>query len=372
MNAFKSKDQQAIAKLVRAFVSPSTPPEALAEVISALRASVRSPSDIIGCETIPDRHFLKIEALVVRDAFEAATNGMSSPEAFSALDGLSDESVFAPWKHLVHAILAFHECDCARVRIALARIPANSFPGKTSSIWRDALERIEGAKKASFSGIVEGDRFLSRLFPQSDSLASLAEEISEALNEGMHDLFVSGCGRFLRELVLRSKEAAARAALFILKAIDARGESPDDFLLLLKACLGEAESLRLTALYLSESRPSLALLFWIKAASRALEGNNDREAIAAWALVIERAVAGAKHAEGAGVMKADEYRPALDPLIDGLAHILSETGVDIGCSQATHPYDRLMRITAACRPVSSPSKGSRTSQRRRHQLELFA
>jgi hypothetical protein len=376
MNVHKSKDQQAIAKLVRAFVSPSTAPQAMAEVVCALKSSIRSPSDIIRCETIPDQHFLKREALVIRDAFEAATNGMSAPDAFQALEGIQGDSVFAPWKDLIAAVAAFYDGNEAELSKALARIEPDSFSGRAAGLWEEIFSRMRrgdpgyGQARDRAAAL----NFLEKLFPESDSMSIQAEELIEALDEGMTDLFNSGCGRFFRELSQRSRGAAVRAALFILSKIDAKGQSPDDFLSILKSCFGEAESLRLTALYLSDSRPTLALLFWIKAASRSLEESPGEESLAAWSLVLERAAERAAAAEKLGKGRAGEFRAALDPLVERFTGIARLIMPDIASPLAANARERLSSVARVCRAAFTTGNGKRAARgtRKRDQLELFA
>jgi hypothetical protein len=379
MNSNKAKEHHHIAKLVRALVSPSTPESGLGDVVRALAEAVRSPNDIIFCETIPDTHFLKREALAVRDAFEAATNGMTAPDAFQALEAIPGTSVFFPWKLLVQAILDFYAGDSGGARALLERIPAGSFPRHALGLWASIEERSRSARPhaALSRALAKPDPFLDNLFPASDSLSVVAEEISEALDEGMMDLCMAACSRLLRELRQRSDSAARQAALLILRELDGKGASVDEFLRLMGSAFGEAEALRLTALYLSEARPLLALLFFFKAGAAGLEADPAEAELAAWSLVIERAAQVAKAALDDDPESRNEFMAALEPaatrFFSRAALIRGEAAGDGG----EDPFVLVSRIASRYRasPGARPARKAPArsgAKRAKPQLELFA
>ncbi len=382
MNSSKAREHQHIAKLVRAFVSPSTPPEALAEVVLALQSSVTSPNDILGCETIPESHFLKQEALIVRDAFEAATNGMTAPDAFIALESLPATSVWSPWKALIGAILAFYQADRGRIETELAKIPPASYPARLKGLMGALLARQSSNQPLMPRALREADPFMERLFPDSDSLSVIAEEIGEALREGMIELCMASCARLLRELRQRSEACARAAALLILAQIEENAAPADDFLNVMGGLFGEAEALRITALYLSDSRPLLALLVWAKAGARALEESSSELDIAAWALVIDQAASRARSTLEDGYGFPPEFLAALEPELGRFfraARILSpEIGPALGLSTpkaaigSSPGLSSLSSLAARYKPAAKAPAQERGRKRLKSQLELFA
>ncbi len=277
MEIQRTRDQQRISRLVRAFVSPSTGVGERIAVADELRAAIRSPSDILNCGTIPEDHALKQDALAVRDAFEAVTNGMSSPEAEEAMDAISRDAVFAPWVLLVRAIKDFYSGDAASAEAWAARIPAGSFPARAVRIFRSLDPRRRSVPGAEPEGGLG-----AALFPDEDALPKLVEEIREALDQGLPDFASVRALRLVRELMDRPGADPKAAALAVLGEIDSRGSDPDPFIQGLRGLLGESETLRLVALYLRSRDPSLGLLYWLKAAVLSVRDSDGAEGLRPW------------------------------------------------------------------------------------------
>jgi len=246
-------------------------------VADELRAAIRSPSDILNCGTIPEDHALKRDALAVRDAFEAVTNGMSSPEAEEAMDAISRDAVFAPWVLLVRAIKDFYAGDAASAEAWAARIPAGSFPARAVRLFRSLDPRRRSAPGAEPDGGLG-----AALFPDEDALPKLVEEIREALEQGLPDFASVRALRLVRELMDRPGADPKAAALAVLREIDSRGSDPDPFIQGLRGLLGESETLRLVALYLRGRDPSLGLLYWLKAAALSVRDGDGADGLRPW------------------------------------------------------------------------------------------
>jgi hypothetical protein len=284
MEIQRTREQQRISRLVRAFVSPSTGAGERIAVAGELRAAIRSPSDIINCGTIPDDHPLKREALAVRDAFEAVTNGMASPEAEEAMGAIPRDAVFAPWVLLIRAIRDFYSGDSASAEAWAGRIPAGSYPARALPLFRRLGPDGGG------SGTVGGGAspFKESLFPDGDALPRLVEEIREALGQGMPEFAAVRAIRLVREFMERPSVDSNSAVIALLAEIDSLGSDPDPFIQSLRGLLGESETLRLVALFLRGKDPSLALLYWLKAAALTAH-SSGAESLRAWiaaALVI--------------------------------------------------------------------------------------
>jgi hypothetical protein len=95
--------------------------------------------------------------------------------------------------------------------------------------------------------------------------------VLEALDEGLDDSFVKEASRFLRVLNAHSEQVAQACALCLMAHIDRRGRESELFLRVARAVKGEGEGLRIIALYLADSSPELALLYWLKSGAIILE-----------------------------------------------------------------------------------------------------
>jgi len=270
MEIQRSRDRQRLSRLARAYLSSSPGSAERAAAEAGLQASMRSPAEMLACQSVSDDHQLKREAMAARDAFEAATNGMDSPEAEAALAALDHNSVFQPWAYLARAIRAFQRGDRSSAEAWCARLPPASFPALGARLiagdgWGDAA--------ASFA---------EALFPPDDGLGRLADDMREALRQGLADMAATRAARLLRALSERPEGRDRAAALAILKEFDEVGADPDPLIRALRGIYGEREALRLVALYLRPRRPRLGLLYWLKAACLAFRGDGDEEEARAW------------------------------------------------------------------------------------------
>jgi hypothetical protein len=366
MEQHRNRDHQHIGRLVRAFVSPSTPASELPRVVDGLRDAIRSPSDIISCETIPDDHPLKLEALAARDAFEAVTNGMSSPEAFEALERIGERAVFRPWADAIRAIAAFYANDIPAAEDFAAKSGGRGFLSRTGPLWTALLQR-SGRVKAAHGWL---GPFLSKLFPEADSLVLGVEEFREALDQDLSEQAVARAARIVRTLAELSPQKAHEAILAFLGEIDERGMDPDPFIRSWRALAGESATLRLVSLFLGGKRPCLALLYWLKAAAVEMAARPDRVEFAAWLM-------GASRMIGAARAESDAWEGELSALVDALADISGSIGSgDTAPLKGFKALDRLAGLCVSNGVVEGAVASAGVARRRtrakpKNQLELF-
>jgi hypothetical protein len=369
MEILRTREQQRISRLVRAFVSPSTGAGERIAVAGELRAAIRSPTDIINCGTIPDDHPLKIEALAVRDAFEAATNGMASPEAEEAMDAIPRDAVFAPWVLLIRAIRDFYSGDSASAEAWAGRIPAGSYPARALPLFRRIGPGADGGGFAA--GAVSP--FKEALFPDGDALPRLVEEIREALGQGMPEFAAVRAIRLVREFTERPSADPKSAVLAILAEIDSQGSDPDPFIQGLRGFLGESETLRLVALYLRGRDPALALLYWLKAAALAAHGGGAG-GLRAWiaaALVLAEPMGGDGGIDGS---RSGEFGAILAE-IESAAGLGGKEAPGKRGASGQAPLERLARLAERL-GLDGPARGGKRARnadtaRKRHKRQFI-
>jgi hypothetical protein len=200
-----------------------------------------------------------------------------------------------PWKGLVLALDAFYRKDLGALERAIALFPEGSFATSTLPLWAEFIEWLRLLKRDSLEADAQSRYVRSplraacfhSLFAAPEDLRGSADMVLEALDEGLDDSFVKEASRFLRVLNAHSESVAQACALCLMAHIDKRGRESELFLRVARAVKGEGEGLRLIALYLADSSPDLALLYWLKSGALVLsEGvKPPAEAPRAWLAV---------------------------------------------------------------------------------------
>ena len=131
--------------------------------------------------------FSPLWALV--DSFDAATNGMTNPEAAARLSE-TDEEAFRPWKALVSAVRSFYADDAAGVFDALDRIPDSAPPAVLKPLfaaWAAAPDIPAADLLAEAPSAVAS--LYRRVVTDSHPIEGIAEQAEEALRQGMVEHF---------------------------------------------------------------------------------------------------------------------------------------------------------------------------------------
>jgi len=181
------------------------------------------------------------------DAFDAAANGMTNPEAEERLEKIDDEH-FLAWKALVHAINAFYVDDRPALEKAILDIPPNSPPAVLIPLfnaWGGKTDPDGGSPLGNAGRVVI--ELYKRVIFAVHPVKLLADQAEEALRQGMIDHFELMASRVLRELhELKSPEAVALAIRYAqrcLSLLDETGEDSIDFFSVIVRALGRKDGL---------------------------------------------------------------------------------------------------------------------------------
>lgn len=181
------------------------------------------------------------------DSFDAATNGMTNPEAAARLSE-TDEEAFRPWKALVSALRSFYADDAGGLSDALDRIPDSAPPAVLKPLFRAwAAEPDASAAELLAEAPAAVAGLYRRVVTDSHPVEGLAEQAEEALRQGMVEHFEALACRVLRELHETTRSdgplLALRYAARCLELLAGEGEEDTAFFSALIRTLGRADGL---------------------------------------------------------------------------------------------------------------------------------
>jgi hypothetical protein len=127
------------------------------------------------------------------DAFDAVTNGLENPEAFSRIEQV-DMPVFEPWKKLIYAIKALYAGDMLSCKKFAEAIDDNSAPAVLKPFFRAWICRQEGTDQESiFRELTNSCKQVADLYKRiiikPHPLYLLAEQAEEALRHELGEQF---------------------------------------------------------------------------------------------------------------------------------------------------------------------------------------
>lgn len=215
------------------------------------------PVQILENPLLAENHFLKQEALVVSDAFEAATNGMENPEAVAALDLIPPESLFYPWRLLIRSILALYAGDSPGCLEAAGEISEES----PLRALVPVLKALAGSRNSALDR--RGKDLVRTMEDHKDSLAAQIGQVHEALVTGMEEVFLSLFPPVLEQLALEDETAAARLTLWTLRQLEKYDLDYQTLFRQITQFWGQAEGCRLISLGIYPVDPEAAVLYWM-------------------------------------------------------------------------------------------------------------
>jgi hypothetical protein len=228
-----------------------------------LSYAIQDPRNVAACELLSDSSELKREALIVADAFEAATNGMDAPETIELLHTVRRDGPFAAWLHLISALRSFYAGRYEEMARACAAIPeehpVHCLIHVLSSI---ASQTIPKEGLGPLSGLIQDNRGF---------FESAKAQLEESRDHGYEDVFIDTSVLLIGDLAARDQAAAKMLAGWCLTEASEADFSPLPIIASLKNLFGVYEGLRITARAFLEKEPDVALLFYARALKEGLK-----------------------------------------------------------------------------------------------------
>ncbi len=253
-----------------------------AELKQSIIRILRDPGEIIRSGILDTAHPLYLNAQLVDDALESVTNGMEDPALMELLLKVPDDSIVGPWKRAVLAIQAFYHGNRTDLSMHRNHIPEGTPPGKLANLAGDILQGKYTSEKAD-TGV---HRFAADILQSPDYIGAAGEQMEEALEMGMADLFCETAAMLLRDIEREYPAEAADFAVWAFSRLAAEDQSLMSLLKRFRPLFGEPETYRLAALGVLEEDADAALFFWLKYITCQLEENLPEKETLAAALTI--------------------------------------------------------------------------------------
>jgi hypothetical protein len=126
---------------------------------SLLARGLTDPSVLATTACLPAEHPLRQQAGLINELFSAVTSAPVPDGGLAALDHIPRQSPLAPWKLLIRALDALYRQADALAEANLARIPADSGPGRLVPVVRTLLgqvgEQASGIHTSAISSLLD-------------------------------------------------------------------------------------------------------------------------------------------------------------------------------------------------------------------------
>ena len=235
-------------------------PDRRRQLHALLQGRLTDPGRLADSPALPASHPLRRQAAVVRRLFEAVTTAPLPPGALADLDAIPRQSPLAPWKLLIRALDAFYRRADTRAEANLARIPADSGPGRLVPVLRALLTGTRTPAEGADCG--SGTPAAALLKQVSAGSHNRRLQLSRALKRGDERQALAT----LRDLLpwLASLPTHRRHTLMrtVLDHWQRNGGLPPGLIDLLSHQDSDPELPRLAALSLEPSQWDGALLVW--------------------------------------------------------------------------------------------------------------
>ena len=118
------------------------------ELEARIQGRLTDPGQLADSPVLPAEHPLRRQAGIVRQLFRAVTTAPLPTGTLASLDTIPRQSPLAPWKLFIRALDAFYRRADHLAEANLARIPADSGPGRLVPVLRALLGKTEPPTEA--------------------------------------------------------------------------------------------------------------------------------------------------------------------------------------------------------------------------------
>ncbi len=251
---------------------------------SQLKKYYIDPFYISNSNSLNDKNYLKIEARIVSDAFEAVTNGMHSNETISQLGKIEDSSFFSDWKYLTESLYYIYTNSFENAEIALKKIQENSVPSLLLPVIKAIMQANQDISACSETGI----SFIREILNENIILRENINNAALYLQNREEHYFIDTVTLIMTDTFSKKDYISKNVAIWAIKQLFSFDISPELLIENMKLIFGEAETLRLSAVAFIEEDQELSLLFWMKALLSLLKKNCiDKVTIEAYIEIIE-------------------------------------------------------------------------------------
>ncbi|MDR1901844.1 MAG: hypothetical protein LBQ88_06140 [Treponema sp.] len=182
------------------------------------------------------------------DAFDAVTNGLENPEAFSRMEQI-DMPIFKSWKNLIYAIKALYAGDMQACRSFAEAIGEDSAPAVLKPFFRAWICRQEGTDQETiFRELTNSCKQIAdlynRIIIKPHPLYLLAEQAEEALRHELGEQFEYLALKVLGGLrdIKNGSVLSLRYAVYCLTRLDNTPSYGEEFFSALLKFLGRGDA----------------------------------------------------------------------------------------------------------------------------------
>lgn len=212
---------------------------------------------------LPAEHPLRRQAGIVRQLFRAVTTAPLPAGTLACLDTIPRQSPLAPWKLLIRALDAFYRRADQLAEANLARIPADSGPGRLVPILRALLGKTEFPAEAGVPDPgAHRAALLERVSAGNHARRSQLRQLGQALSAHNEDQALSALHHLLPWLATLPTDHRYTFIRTVFHHWQRNEGLPAGLIDLISRHNIDPEMLRLAALSLEHSQWDRALLVW--------------------------------------------------------------------------------------------------------------
>lgn len=225
-------------------------------IFNKLYRDLYSPALIVSCDFIPADNRLMIEALILSDAFESLTNGMSDDLALDELDSISQDSLLHPWCCFTRSVYFFYKGDHESCLKHIQSIPEDS----AAAAFRYFFEALLGSHSDNKIDTVWKD-LKESVLESSKVIEDSIELIQESVQ--MEGLFLESAGLLIRDIIKDDRDSATKILLWCFERLQELDVLSDKAVMKAKQLFGEQDGYRISSLASLSFDPDRSLVYWL-------------------------------------------------------------------------------------------------------------